>query len=410
MEKGQRMRQENFPLATTRYSLIQMFYWMTFCMMINFSSVYLLAKGFANAEIGLILAAVNIAAMLLQPAMATFVGRSARISLKNFLCALAGFVVLFAFFLLLGADKWLVALLATAAFTAQVSLHPLVNALCFQYRKQKFAINYGIARGIGSGSFAVTAIVLGRYIESIGAEYLPAFYMVTASVFLLLMAFFRPRKSAMAGQGEADAVPLGGDAAPEAVSPLGFVRKYKRFCVYIAGSALIFFPHTIISSYMYQIVSSLGGGSAEMGVASFLAASVEIPVMFAFAKLNKRFSCATLLRCTAVVFAIKHFLTFLAPSIPVYYATQLLQIGAYGLYIPASVYYVDQITEKQDQVLGQAVAGGALTAGTVLSSLVGGMLLDRLSVKALLFIGVFLSLAGGALVLYGTRKKAGISK
>ena len=44
-----------FPGATGHFSLIQGCYWMTYCILISFSSLYLLDRGFTNTQIGLLL-------------------------------------------------------------------------------------------------------------------------------------------------------------------------------------------------------------------------------------------------------------------------------------------------------------------------------------------------------------------
>ena len=41
--------------ATPRYTLMQSSYWASYCILLTFSSVYLLSKGFPNAQIGVIL-------------------------------------------------------------------------------------------------------------------------------------------------------------------------------------------------------------------------------------------------------------------------------------------------------------------------------------------------------------------
>lgn len=124
--------------------------------------------------------------------------------------------------------------------------------------------------------------------------------------------------------------------------------------------------------------------------------------MFAFIKLKGKFRCDTLLKIAAIVFTVKHILTFFSVSIPMFYVTQLLQMGGYGLYIPASVYYVDQIIDKDDLVKGQAMVTGAMTLGSILASLMGGILLDYLSAKSMLFVGVITSVIGSILIIFAT--------
>ena len=54
---------------TLKYAGLQSLYWMCFCAIYGFASVFLLAKNFENQQIGVILALVNIFSVVLQPAV-----------------------------------------------------------------------------------------------------------------------------------------------------------------------------------------------------------------------------------------------------------------------------------------------------------------------------------------------------
>lgn len=400
-----------FPFATSRYSVIQAFYWTSYCMMVSFASVYLLAKNYNNSEIGVILALVNILAVFLQPAMAAFIDKTSRISLKNFMCVLGCIVLILSFFILILSNmKYAVVIFMVMTFGILVSIQPLINSICFTYEKAGIKINYGIARGIGSGAYAFTSIVLGNVIERLGAGLLPVYYIVTLILLLSILFTFAPRKTESEQLQNAKyvddikaAYPLENSkdiSISESLSVPIFLKKYKIFSIFIVGSSLVFSSHFLINTFMIQIMYTIGGGSAEMGTATFIAAMMEIPIMFVFSRLKEKINCGTLLKITAIVFTFKHLLTFLSVSVSMFYVAQLLQIGGYGLYIPASVYYVDKIIDKEDLVKGQAMVTGAMTLGSILASLIGGILLDHLNAKSMLFVGVIASVIGSILMLF----------
>jgi Major Facilitator Superfamily. len=402
-----------FPFATSRYSVLQAFYWTAYCMTVSFASVYLLAKNYNNAEIGVILALVNILAVFLQLAMAAFIDKTSRISLKNFMCVLVCIILILSLFILLMPDiNYTAVPFMVTAFGILVSIQPFINAICFKYERAGIKINYGIARGIGSGAYALASIVLGYGIARFGAGLLPVYYIVTLILFLSILFTFAPRKTEneqlqdvkdMSTVKTADRSENSkGIPAREPLSVPAFLKKYKTFSVFIAGSSLVFFSHFLINTFMIQIMYSIGGGSAEMGTATFIAAMMEIPVMFAFSRLKEKVNCGTLLKIAVVVFTVKHLLAFLSASVSMFYLAQFLQIGGYGLYIPASVYYVEQIIDKEDLVKGQAMITGAMTLGSILASLIGGILLDHLTAKSMLFVGVIASVIGSMLMLFST--------
>lgn len=386
------LNQKSFPLATPRYALVQSLYWLSFCTTLGFLSVYLLSRGFVNAEIGILLALTNIMTAVAQPTMAAFVERSRRISLKNFISVLVALVAVFSIALLFSSAKWLIAGLMSAICLIIFTIQPLINAVCFQYMDSGAQINYGVARGLGSAAYAAAAVALGALVNARGAQLLPVYYVAAMVLLFTAVYTFAPR-----GGAKVSGVDVGSGA--RGASVLGFVRKYKMFFVYAVGSALVLFPHSIISSYMYQIVRSLGGDSVQMGMAASIAAAMEIPVMFAFAALNKKVKCENLLIVVVLVFLVKHLLTYLSMSVGMFYATQILQIGAYGLYVPASVYYVNRVMDQGDQVVGQSVVAGAFTLAAILSSAIGGVLLDYTSVKNILLIGLVVSVIGSVLMI-----------
>ena len=56
----------------TAYAALQGSYWMAYCMVLSFASVFLLARGYSNSEIGVIMAASNV--------LASFTGANAAVN------------------------------------------------------------------------------------------------------------------------------------------------------------------------------------------------------------------------------------------------------------------------------------------------------------------------------------------
>jgi hypothetical protein len=69
------------------YALMQSAYWMAYCMVLTFAAVFLQARGYSGTDIGVILAASNIMALVLQPLVADLADRSKKISVVHILWA-----------------------------------------------------------------------------------------------------------------------------------------------------------------------------------------------------------------------------------------------------------------------------------------------------------------------------------
>jgi PPP family 3-phenylpropionic acid transporter len=187
-----------------------------------------------------------------------------------------------------------------------------------------------------------------------------------------------------------------------------FFRKYRNFTITLLGLTLLFTFHNMTNSYMIQIFQEVGGDSLDMGNALAIAALVEIPVMFLSASLLRRFKSTTLLTISAIVFFIKASAYLAAGSIFQLYLVQFLQMGAFALFAPASVFYVNEVMDEQDKFKGQAVMTGTSTLGGVFGSLMGGFLIDYAGVRAMILAGVILAAVGCLTVcMFVARKDRG---
>ena len=87
----------------------------------------------------------------------------------------------------------------------------------------------------------------------------------------------------------------------------------------------------------------------------------------------------------------------------IYYA-EILQIGSYALFIPASVYYVSRLFKKEDMVKGQSMVTTAMTLGGVFASLIGGFLMDEYGTHQMMLVAVLLAFLGVIILIFSTEK------
>ena len=127
--------------------------------------------------------------------------------------------------------------------------------------------------------------------------------------------------------------------------------------------------------------------------------------MLLFTMLKKRFSSSRLFVLSGFFFAVKAGAYLLAQTVPQFLIAQIFQMGAFALYIPASVYYVNETMAPRDKFKGQAVMTATNTLGGVIGSLLGGFLLDHSGVSPLLISGFALSAAGAVLLFFACRTR-----
>ncbi|MBQ3275797.1 MAG: MFS transporter, partial [Oscillospiraceae bacterium] len=198
-----------------------------------------------------------------------------------------------------------------------------------------------------------------------------------------------PRQSA----GDASGVSLG-----------RFFRDNRRFTLFLLGSVLVFYAFSTVASFFLNVVENAGGTTATMGWLSAYMAGLEIPVMMCFFWFRRRWSPTALLRFSFVMFVGKAVLLALAKSVSFLYVAYLLQPLSYGIYNPAVVLYVEQVIPFRDSAKGQSLAFSTTTVGGVLANLIAGVLYDRLTVAATLWIAAAVCAVGAAVCIRSVQK------
>ena len=371
-------------------------YWMIYCVAVSYAGVLLLARSYSNSEIGVILAAGYILSILLQPLVAGAADRQTRVSPVVFLTltALVALLGLVGVFVFRTRSVWL-SISFVLFLSTQLVLQPLLNAFAFYLERLETPIAYGIARAFGSFTYAVLSALLGGLVVSRGVGVLPvAAFGSFAILFLLLFLFSRdrtaPRPAPQLQKGEA-------------LSFSSLVTRYRGFFYLLAGTALLFFGHSLINNFIIQVVQNVGGTSAQMGTLCSVAALLELPAMLLFDRLHRRFSCTQMAKFAAVFFLVKIILVFFARWIPALCVAQSVRALSFGVLMPATVRYVDETLSPADANKGQAYATATMMIGNIFSSAVGGVLIDRIAVRGALVVGMAVTVAGMLTILLGMK-------
>lgn len=402
-------------ILNLEYAGLQGTYWMISCAIQNFASAFLLARDYSNTDIGVILAITNILAVILQPLLADVADRSRKISLLGVLklSAVSMMVLILGLFLF---QKKSMSLTISYILLASifVALQPILNSLVFKLGESGVEMNFGAGRAAGSLIFAVVCSIVGLIVEQRGTGVLPSAGMISIVLFLLLLILtgihFR-RACSTCKMEPAGAAYAGGQDSEtseeeEEINLIQFAARNKMFFLLTVGVMGVFYANGTLNSYMLQIITPLGGGSGDMGLVFAVLAALEIPTMVFFVRINRRFSCQTLLKTACAAYLIKIAVTWAADSMAAIYLSQLLQTVSFALFLPAMVEFVHQIMRKGEAVKGQALYMAMVTVSTVLSSLIGGAALDWGGSKLLLMVATMFT-AVGTLIVFLTVDRIG---
>lgn len=385
-------------LFNIEYSGLQGLYWMAFGIIISFAAVFLHARGYSNAELGAIMAAGNICALILQPLVADFADRSKRVSILGIIAAVAGILCLsFVTSILVPGRSALISLSYGAFICCIFLMQPLVTSVSSFIESRNVKINFGIARGIGSLGYAVLVAILGVLVERLSTLVLPVAGLCVMLCMLALLAV-------LARQCRGASSTVSGSEAAESRSSAEFLKSDKRFALMLAGLALMYFSHAVINNFLINIVENLGGNNADMGALNAYTAIIEMPAMFFFALLLRRWSCSSLFRFSIAMYAAKAFAVYFAPNLPLLYAAQILQSVSFALYIPASVRYVQETVPPADQIKGQAFVTSMISLSSIFASFLGGIMYDAFGVGTTLLIAAAVTTVGAAITVPAVRK------
>ncbi len=383
-----------------RYICVLVGYWGVYAGLLGYASHYLTVIGFSNTAIGLILALGGGLSVPLQNAAAARADRPDGPGVKR-IALVFGLAVL----VLGGALAGLYRRSLTAegilfcALTCLVqALMPMITALAMESLNQGKKLAYGPARSVGAFSYAAVSFLMGQCIREGDGRVNLVFVLVSAAVFCTALCFFpfekgyKPAGSTKKGAGR------------------GFFGKYPKFLWLLIGCVLVFICHNSVNNFLYQVVVSKGGEAREQGIAMAVAVLAEMPPMIFFAYFLKLGRCESWLKLSGIAFFAKTFLSLLVPSMGGLYGVQLLQFFAWGLNAMAFTYYVNALMAPEDTVKGQACLSTTVILGSVFCSLIGGALIDRYGVNAMLIFSSACGAAGAVMTLIFTEDTAAVTR
>ena len=430
-----RKKKEKEMKVNGKYRILQASYWMMISVCFGYVTFYLSGFGYSAAEIGAITASFGIAAACCQPILGRIADKSRRFGWKTLILLLAAVCTADLVALTFSRSKLAVGVLFGAMMLLINCMMPLINAACFYYEKKSLEIDFGIARGLGSLSYAVLSLVLGGLTVRLGTSAVPLSGIPVILVLILTVISMPYGEHTEEGQGRQHKgkdlqnvkkcgkyrkIKGNPEKKNEAERPekaiekekrsgVSFLKKYPAFSVMIGASVLLLSVHNFTSTYLLQMLERVGGNSGHLGTALAIAAVTEVPVMFLFSRIVKKVPSSVLLVVSGAAYTVKSLMLLASGNVGMIYAAQLLQPFSYALYAPAAVYFANECMGEEDKVTGQALMSMTSPAGTVIGNLVGGCLIDVSGVPAMLTVSSLTAVAAAAVaalaaVLHGKHR------
>lgn len=354
------------------YIVMQCGFWALFAAIVSYQAALLQGRGFSNSQIGILVAVRCLAGIILQPLLGGWADRHPNIPLKHIVNLSLLISLVFSLWFTLDPAMGFVptVLIFFILGGLELSSYPLMDAMAVQFIHIGIPIRYSLGRGMGSLAYAVTCVLLGLQANRFGVESTLLTHAVLSVLEMALVATFPTFR--------APSETSTSQTCGQPHSSLALLRAYPRFALMLLG---IFFAITAVlplSNFLINILQAKGGGEAQLGLALFLMGASELPGSMVFTRLQRRgVSSAHLLLLSAVFILLKAAALLLAPSVALILLVQPIQMLGYGIFTPASVFYVSESIPPEDQVRGQTlmmVASNGL--GGMASGLLAGPALD----------------------------------
>lgn len=393
---------------TLIYSCLQAEYFVIYGCIGTFASVFLKPLGYTNGEIGMILGTAYLLAVIVQPFLADFADQSKRFSLTDLLIVATLATLGFSIALFTNHTKTMALTICyISAYCIHLALPPLLNQLNFAFEHIGIVMNFGLARAVGSIGFSLISIVLGHLVEGYGIMSIPISIVITLTLTLICLILLDHRYKH--AEKVLPVVDQEHHKEKDRITLKEFMKGHKMLMWMNIGVMLLIFHNVIYTTYMYQIILSVGGSTVEMGQALGIMAFLEVPALMYYEKLHQKLSAEKILKISLGGFLIKNVMYIFAKSVTAIYVAQCCQLIGFALFMPSMISYIHERTYKAEETKGQALFSTMFTAGGIIGNYFGGFLIDHCGVPVTLYACFVLSLIG-SVIIYITSSKIAIIK
>lgn len=372
-----------------KFNLFALLYFVAWCSIGGFVAVFLKSKGVSNTLIGIVTAGGCVSSIFLAPYLSSLITSNPKLSIKKVLnLVLLSLMAVFAMINFIPVPTIVVVIAYVFINAILTSTGTFLQTLASSYMQAGYDVNFGFARGLGSTSWAATSLVLGFLIDLFDTKVLGISYIIFATITLLVLNSM-PSVSTLQGGKKKDG------------SPFGIAKKYKIYFLLLIGYAFCLSAASSLGTYLINIVTSLGGSESFYGVAMFIMAFSEMPVMAITPWLMKKFKSIDLVCVAALCYVIRNFVICLAPNLPLLCIGFIFQGFSFGLISTVITYYVIFNIDVDNQVMGQTMVTIMTSGfGSTIGNLLGGVLQDMFGLNGMYMLVYTFTTIGFLVVLY----------
>jgi len=362
-------------------------YFSVLAIFLSFLPIYLSSRSISPAQIGMIVGIGSLIGTVSQPIWGMISDRYK--TLRRVILLALGISVALGAVLFQTAGATSLFILVGLLFFFLLPSDPLTESLNYRVA-ETCGVSFGSVRMFGAVGYAATSLLAGMVIEKTGMGSL-TFLFVGFALAAFLVCFALP---------DAPAV-----SKPITFAELGRFLRNGRTLRFFFLVVLAATPHRTNDIFLGVYIQSLGGSSALVGQAWFLAAVSEA-VFFALSGYwLRRGAEIRVITAAAAIYAVRYFLCYWVAD-PVWVVwLQLLQGITFAVFYSASIQYLYAIVPEEWRATGQTVLAVIFFGiSGMIGSVVGGWLFGAYGGPHLYLLMAAFSLFGCLFSLFLWRK------
>lgn len=365
------------------YSMAQGSYWLMAVIVGAFLTPLLAARGFSEAEIGIISAVRSISSCVFQLVLAYLSDKYAKkIQLKYIVIVLAWIGEFVSLYFYKNAVGFYEAILIFVLFGLSItSLAPLLDSMSALYMNAGKQLKYHPARAFGSFTWAIACLALGSFCERYGENKMILLQMIFMLLFIGI-TFFMEKVSEKEEKREENR------QEPHNIIQLFFLsRGYTLMVIGLFAASMCY---NMGNCFLVDIIQNRGGTTTHYGVANFVLAVSEVFTVFLFTRFREKWGLKVLMVIFVTFNTSKVLCMLLFSSVYSIIGIQVLQMFGYGIFYPACVAFVMEELPEEDVVKGVSVSNVVNCIGAAVGFYVSGQIYARWDINTLLWSSAIL--------------------
>lgn len=180
---------------------------------------------------------------------------------------------------------------------------------------------------------------------------------------------------------------------------IGRLLKNYRYIAFLLFSVIIYIPHKASTSFLPNLLESVGGTKGDVAMAAAFTAFAEVPMFLLNKKLLKKFKPIQLILASSILFLLRQ-IGYLIVTAPVQVLLiQILNGLSFAMFLNGAVYYIDSLAPNELKATAQTLATSLYVGiSGIIASYGGGWIIDHLGLSALYHAGACITL--GIIILF----------